>query len=206
VDSASRQAALRQQKLQHGSSNQGSSVPLQASPLPWGRPVRQGRKRSLPVDLLPAPVGLCAADGLRSALLHCSSFRDFHSPCRVLCTFRSPYLCNIGCRADGGALSEIPQRLRLHVQAALHRRRQQITRSTPSKRTTVRACASQGGSHPLFGSKEPFHALAPLLFPQKGKRAPPRVLAIRASKPCIVSAWKASTKGERSAHPVEPFG
>jgi hypothetical protein len=122
------------------------------------------------------------------------------------CTFRSPYLCNIGCRADGGALSEIPQRLRLHVQAALHRRRQQITRSTPSKHTTVRACASQGGSHPLFGSKEPFHALAPLLFPQKGKRAPPRVLAIRASKPCIVSAWKASTKGERSAHPVEPFG
>jgi len=150
------------------------------------------------VDHLPSPVGPCAADGLRSALLHCSSFRDFHSPCRVLCTFRSPYLYNIGCRADGGALSEIPQRLRLQVQAALHRRRQQIARSTPSKHTTVRASASPGGSHPPFGSKEPFHALAPPLFPRKEKRAPSRVLAIRASKPCIVSAWKTSTKGDGS--------
>jgi len=151
------------------------------------------------MELLPAPVGPCAADGLRSALLHCSSFRYFHSPCRVLCTFRSPYLCNIGSRADGGALSEIPQRLRLQVQAALHRRRQQVARNTPSKHTTVRASASPGGSHPPFGSAEPFHALAPPLFPQKGKRAPSWVLATRASKPCIVSAWKTSTKGGISA-------
>ena len=56
-----------------------------------GQSVREGQEL-----FLPSPVGLCAADGLRSALLHCSSFRNFHSPCRVLCTFRSPYLCNIG--------------------------------------------------------------------------------------------------------------
>lgn len=68
---------------------------------------------------------MAEAVGLRSALLHCSSFRYFHSPCRVLCTFRSPYLCNIGCRADRGVLTETPRRIRLQVQAALHRRRQQ---------------------------------------------------------------------------------
>jgi len=166
-----------------------------------GQSVREGQDLP-PWDFLPSPGGLCAADGLRSALLHCSRFGNFHSPCRVLCTFRSPYLCNIGRRADGGALSEIPQRLRLQVQAALHRRRQQITRSTPSKHTTVRAIASPGGSHPPLGSKEPFHALAPPLFPRKEKRASSGVLVTRASKPCIVSAWKTSTKTEASTHPV----
>lgn len=70
------------------------------------------------------------AVGLRSALLHCSSFRYFHSPCRVLCTFRSPYLCNIGCRADRGVLLETPRRIRLHFQATLHRRRQQSAGNT----------------------------------------------------------------------------
>jgi hypothetical protein len=49
------------------------------------------------------------ADGLRPALLRCSSFRYFHSPCRVLCTFRSPYLCNIGHQPCRGILSETPQ-------------------------------------------------------------------------------------------------
>lgn len=146
---------------------------------------------------------LAAADGLRSALLHYSSFRNFHSPCRVLCTFRSPYLYNIGSRADGGALSEIPRSLRLQVQAALHRRRQQVAGNTPSKHTTVRASASPGGSHPPFGSTEPFHALAPPLFPREEKRASSRVLATRAPKPRIVSAWKPSTRRGGSAHPVD---
>jgi hypothetical protein len=99
-----------------------------ASPLPWARLVRQAggkRVQYTAVPISPQPKGHCAAGGLTFALLHCSSFRYFQSPCGVLCTFRSSYLCHIGCRADRGVLSETPRRIRLQVQAALHRRRQQ---------------------------------------------------------------------------------
>lgn len=78
-----------------------------------------------------SPPRACQASGLRPALLHCSSFRYFHSPCRVLCTFRSRYLCNIGCQSCRGIFSETPQRASGCIfQATLHMRRQQAREST----------------------------------------------------------------------------
>jgi len=71
-----------------------STFRLQAEALRASPTVTIGRVR--PQDQAEAFLGALPAGGLRPALLHCSSFRYFHSPCRVLCTFRSPYLCNIG--------------------------------------------------------------------------------------------------------------
>lgn len=63
-----------------------------------GMSVREGQGSTPPAgEKEPTtPQDIAVADGLRSALLHCNSFRYFHSPCGVLCTFRLPYLCNIG--------------------------------------------------------------------------------------------------------------
>jgi hypothetical protein len=146
----------------------------------------------------PSPSDMAEAVGLRSALLHCSSFRYFHSPCRVLCTFRSPYLCNIGCRADRGVLTETPRRIRLQVQAALHRRRQQNAGGPHRGQALARACTIQWELRPLFGSQ----SLSMLLHRRLGLRGevrPVEVPALRASKPRSISTWETPTKGGRAA-------
>lgn len=95
-----------------------------------GRPIGKNHERTPKGQTSFDRQGQCAAGGLTSALLRCSSFRYFHSPCRVLCTFRSPYLCNIGCRADRGVFFETPQRIRLQFRAVLHMRKQQCRGNT----------------------------------------------------------------------------
>jgi hypothetical protein len=130
----------------------------------------------------PTPAqGQCAADGLTSALLHCSSFRYFHSPRRVLCTFRSPYLCNIGCRADrGGPLRDTPK-------GSGCRFKQPYTgggskaQGTPSGATTGRANAIQWDRRPQSGSESPSMLLHRHSFPE-GEEGPAGVPAPRAPK------------------------
>lgn len=102
----------------------------------------------------------CEASGLRPALLHCSSFRYFHSPCRVLCTFRSRYLCNIGCQPGRGIFSETPQR------ASGCRFKQPYTgggskpQEHPQESQSKGANTNPQGFHLRFGSGERFLASA----------------------------------------------
>lgn len=141
---------------------------------------------------------MALAVGLGSALLHCSSFRYFHSPCRVLCTFRSPYLCNIGCRADRGALIETPRRIRLHFQATLHWRRQQSA-GTPAGEATAKRDHDPMSFSPSVWLEEPFHALVPSLLLTEEKWLP--VMPLRFVHPSPAR----SARGSRPRREAELF-
>ena len=168
-------------------------MPLPTSPVPRVRPVRRARRGVQP---LPDPWDMAMAVGLISALLHCSSFRYFHSPCRVLCTFRSPYLCNIGCRADRGVLVETPQGIRLQFQATLHRRRQQSA-GTPAGCGHGKSMLDPMRLSHSEWLEEPFHALAPSLLLRE-KWPPGGVPALRATKPRKIKRVEVVHEGRAS--------
>jgi len=121
-----------------------------------------------------------------------------HSPCRVLGTFRLPYLCPIGFMVCRGVLSEIHLRDRATIQSSLTQEDAAKDRYQPTGVTARGENFRPGFSPSVRPSKKHFHASATSLLPQ-GREGNPAVSTVpRATKPLMISAWEVAHEGPKA--------
>lgn len=163
------QVALLRGRLPASSGTATRGPPCLCVPLRYHR---RGRSSRVGVVQAHTPGQTFAvAVGLTSALLHCSSFRYFHSPCRVLCTFRSLYLCNIGCPADRGVTQRDTPTNQATVPGSLT---QEDAAEPGGLEGSTTAPTVPMGRSPSLLLWELFHTRVPRRPSQKGRSTPQR--------------------------------